>query len=196
MTQADACVSPDFEREQLRKDIQELEAMNGALLERVADLQDELRQARADAAEAKAKLSAREGGSSSSDGAAAAAAAAKASAAAAAARQDLIDAHRELERMESLLRAEATRATDLEAELTEVRGSVCLRSREVSELELMNTMLADENTRLAEKLSRLQPKEAPDVGISDVAAEPPEPLEEPEQTDTELLELSSRAKLV
>eukprot|EP00746_Dinoflagellata_sp_MGD_P161449 gnl/MRDRNA2_/MRDRNA2_88592_c0_seq1.p1 gnl/MRDRNA2_/MRDRNA2_88592_c0~~gnl/MRDRNA2_/MRDRNA2_88592_c0_seq1.p1 ORF type:complete len:187 (+),score=52.90 gnl/MRDRNA2_/MRDRNA2_88592_c0_seq1:71-631(+) len=166
----------------LRKDVQELEQMNGSLLDRVAQLERELALAQSRASDAEVKLEvvsaerdilrsklAQPERKETEEG-------------------DLRSALIEIERFDALLRAESEERAQLETQLAwrqkqDIENGLS-HSLEVSELERMNAMLAAENASLQEKMKKMQ----------DTGSQPPliqyksefsvEPCAEPEQEET------------
>lgn len=172
----------------LQKDVQELEQMNGSLLNRVAQLERELAQARSQASESEAQIQvvraerddlrirlctvSQEPTSLQHT---------KAS------EEDLRSAFIEIERFESRLRTEAEQRAELETQLAirqkqDVENGLS-HSLEVSELERMNAMLAAENASLQEKMAKMQT-----MGMQPPLSNRPElsmePCAEPEQDES------------
>lgn len=180
----------------LQKDVQQLEQMNGSLLDRVALLERELALAQSRASDAEAKLdvvsaerdvlrsklaqserTSKETGDS-----------------------DLRSAFIEIERFEALLRTESEQRAQLETQLAwrqkqDIENGLS-HSLEVSELERMNAMLAAENASLQENMKKLQDtgSQAP-INITYKSEFSMEPCAEPEQDETNTARNDSSTQL-
>jgi hypothetical protein len=171
----------------LQKDVQELEQMNGSLLDRVAQLEKELALARSRAYDAEAKL---EGVSAERDVLRSKLAQVdhKESGENNLQASDLRSAFIEIERFETLLRTESEQRAELETRLAwcqkqDIENGLS-HSLEVSELERMNALLAAENASLQEKMKKMQDpgSQSPLIYRSEFSMEP---CAEPEQEETD-----------
>jgi len=179
----------------LQKDVQELEQMNGSLLDRVAQLERELALAQSRASDAEAKI---EVVSAERD--------VLRSKLAQAERQetgdsDLRSAFIEIERFETLLRTESDQRAQLETQLAwrqkqDIENGLS-HSLEVSELERMNAILAADNASLQEKMKKMQEmqdtgSQSPLIYRSEFSMEP---CAEPEQEETSTARNDSSRRL-
>lgn len=171
----------------LQKDVQELEQMNGALLDRVAQLEREVALARSQASEAEVQVQVVCAERDELRNRVRAVQEQSCLQLKETREDDLRSAFMEIERFESLLRTEAKQRAELEAQLAcrqkqDIENGLS-HSLEVSELERMNTLLAAENASLQEKIKKIQVTgpEPPLICRSDLSTEP---CAEPEQEES------------
>lgn len=171
----------------LQKDVQELEQMNGSLLDRLAQLERELESARVQASQAEAqnKVVCLERDELRRELAAVSETRCQPTHVAPS-QDDLHKALLEIERFEALLRTETEQRVELESRLAlrqklDVENGLA-HQLEVTELERMNSFLASENTALQEKLNKAQ-SASQQVQPFYKAEMSTEPCAEPEQDE-------------
>eukprot|EP00746_Dinoflagellata_sp_MGD_P142244 gnl/MRDRNA2_/MRDRNA2_75210_c0_seq1.p1 gnl/MRDRNA2_/MRDRNA2_75210_c0~~gnl/MRDRNA2_/MRDRNA2_75210_c0_seq1.p1 ORF type:complete len:183 (-),score=58.01 gnl/MRDRNA2_/MRDRNA2_75210_c0_seq1:15-563(-) len=161
----------------LQMDVQELEQMNGSLLDRISSLESELGQEKAQTKAISSErdelrhklLTVQE--------------------------EDVRAAFLELERLDGLLRNELEHRAELESQLAMHRRADVEKglahSFEVSELERMNALLAVENAKLLEKINKVQASSQYKPEFNYKPEPNAEPCAEPEQEQYEIDDLSA-----
>lgn len=161
----------------LQMDVQELEQMNGSLLDRIDSIESELQQEKAQTKAISAERDELRHELRTVE------------------KEDVRAAILELERLDVLLRNELEQRAELESQLAmrpkaDVEKGLA-HSLEVSELERMNALLAVENAKLLERINKVQPSSPYKPEFNYKPELNAEPCAEPEQEHHETDDLSA-----